>query len=261
MKSEALQMKQTCHRELSSFTLIELLVVIAIIALLAAMLLPALNLSRDKAKQLACLSNLKQNGLGFSMYANDNQDRLAPLNDSGNAGNSRWYTNLLATGYWTIKPAEWSVNTYGGKGWGGYSPKKNSALRCPGASSEQIDAGKGQSGGYGVNQTHLFTFGASLPLMVPLAQIKRPGSLWLFGDAYYTSSSSSGFVTCLEVFGSCCSTYSSGGPQPNPCHSGSRSNAVLVDGHAESFKWTDLLVNKNNIFAHPVSSADKLSGL
>jgi len=64
------------HQKNSGFTLIELLVVIAIIAVLAALLLPALSRARQKSKALQCLSNLKQLGLGCSLYALDNDDRL-----------------------------------------------------------------------------------------------------------------------------------------------------------------------------------------
>ena len=71
-------------------TLIELLVVIAIIAILAAMLLPALNRTRESAKQNTCVGNLKQAAQAYLMYTGDNED-FCPGVNVNYVGHTMWY--------------------------------------------------------------------------------------------------------------------------------------------------------------------------
>ena len=81
------------HRA-AAFTLIELLVAIAILAILAALLLPALSAAQARGKQIACLNNLKQLALGGQMYANDNEGKLVGNTPEG-FGSNPWVAGTM----------------------------------------------------------------------------------------------------------------------------------------------------------------------
>ncbi len=92
----------------SGFTLIELLVVIAIIAILAAMLLPALNRARQKTQGVYCMNNTKQLILAWNMYTHDNNDNLVPALHGGGARDGTGWNGMMG---WVEGWLDWSTRS------------------------------------------------------------------------------------------------------------------------------------------------------
>jgi prepilin-type N-terminal cleavage/methylation domain-containing protein/prepilin-type processing-associated H-X9-DG protein len=98
-----------CRRE--GFTLIELLVVIAIIAILAAMLLPALSRAKSSALAASCMNDKKQLTLAWVMYAGDNTDHLA-INSDPHVHNTTYYPVGSASPSWITGTIDWTTGQY-----------------------------------------------------------------------------------------------------------------------------------------------------
>ena len=259
------------------FTLVELLVVVAIIAILAAMLLPALSRARERARAAVCMSNLKQIANAFHMYTLDYDGYLPPERyraySSGSSYRSYqwlllklpWYPYKL--GYLPAPPEEnkkWLNKTYGTPAVG--------VFRCPSCKPfSACGSGGGYSAGYGVlyyadgtpsggyptgnPSTHEWGFFKYWPgnYEIPdkIDWVKHPSDRALILDSAMYSNEIGPAV--LDVYhpdptiNGRSMTWEEMGHGAARRHNGG-SNVAMVDGHVEWMKWEDLNANKDNIF-------------
>ncbi|MCF6176492.1 MAG: type II secretion system GspH family protein [Victivallaceae bacterium] len=237
------------------FTLIELLVVIAIIAILASMLLPALNRARESAHRISCLSNMKQLGLAMQGYNSDNNGMMPP--SGWNNGGSYLLWNNMIGSYVGVKDTA--------NDWGSLTGKNlplNSAFTCP-KLSDKLNGNRFYSS-YGYNSNTFGGINYAVPASfngvpkpkppVKNSQISKPTKQLVLVETWYnnnniTSRKRGRYIAdnqaylCFRHLESANTLYLDG-------HAASEKQYLLWQGHHLAYPWNTCLQNRS-WFAYP----------
>ncbi len=213
------------------FTLVELLVVMAIIALLAALLLPALTQSRGKAESLTCANNLKQLSLAWTLYADDNADLL--VNNHGVpetlARRQTWANNVED---WLASDDNTNPVYLTQSKLGPFANRSTRIYKCP---SDRAPAPNGPRSRSMSMNAQVGNPGELTNRFNPLytqfyrkTDVLNPSGIFVFLDEHADTLNDGFFVNVLEDY--------EWGNLPGSYHNGG-ANFTFVDGHVEHHRW------------------------